>query len=238
MSCAVSNEITIRNDGSGFSNVKIVLDPLSVAYMSDLMESFGGGLDEGTALFDIVSIRAAFAARKGVELVGIEPEGADVLRLEIEFDDVGAILDSETTDNGHDAEPISFRSAGPSRELKVHFSRENFSGITGLFVLPDSPITVLVPYTENDFLSRDEYLEVTQYAFEDYLEGRSMEDILTSSGISVAVEPPGTITRVLGGSTELPEPNQTAGQPKATFFIPLLDILTLEEDLIFSVSWQ
>ena len=231
-SCTVSNEITIQNDGSGSSFVEIALNRLSVRYMSDLIVSLGGSLDEDTVLFDVEAIRTAFTERQGVELVSIEPEGLDVLRLEIRFDDVRAILDSEATADHSGAAPVSFSRIGSTRKLSVHFSRENFAAITGLFILPDSPITVLIPYSEHDFLSRDEYLEVTEYAFEDYLEEQTMEEMLTTSGISVAIESPGTITDVQGGL----HPDDASD--RANFFIPLLDLLTLEEDLILSVSWR
>ena len=231
MSCTITNEVTIQNDGSGLSKVEIKLHPLSVRYMSDLIESFGGSQTEENVLFDVETIQAAFDDRQGVELVSLEPEGLDTLRLEIEFDDVRMILNSDRSSSGSD-EPLSFTRNGAKRELEVHFSRKNFDKVTGLFVLPDSPITVLIPYSEDDFLSRDEYLEVTEYAFEYYLENETMEEILTTSGISVSVTTPGNITRIRGGAEDSSSSNQVV------FFIPLLDLLTLEDDIRLSVSWR
>ena len=240
MSCTITTELAIHNDGSGSSTVEIKLHRLSVRYMSDLIEGFGGSQIEENVLFDVEAIQAAFDDRHGVELVSLESEGMDTLRLEIEFDDVRAILDSDQSAIHPADEPVSFTRNGTRRELEVHFSRENFDSVTGLFVLPDSPITVLIPYSEDDFLSRDEYLEVTEYAFEDYLENETMEEILSTSGISVSVAlsetpsgtPSGTITRVRGG---VEDPSSSS---RAVFFIPLLDLLTLEEDLRLSVSWR
>ena len=231
-SCTVTNEIFIQDDGSGSARVEIKLHPLSVRYVDDLMESFGESSPGGNMLFDVDAIQSAFDAREGVDLVSIEPDGVDILRLEIEFDDVRSVLMDDRLEAESNDNPISFERRGSKRELDVVFTRGNFGAVTGLFILPDSPATVLVPYSDRDFLSREEYIEVSEYAFEEYLENEAMEDILKSSGIFVSVSPAGRITGVQGGQKDPDKPEI------AVFFVPLLDLLTLEDDLKLGLSWR
>jgi hypothetical protein len=109
--------------------------------------------------------------------------------------------------------------------------RDNFGYVSGLFIMPDSPLTVLLPYSELDFMPRDEYLEVLGYALEDYLEGGTVEDLFSHKTIDAIVEVDGAITSALGGTVE-------AGGRSARFETPVLDLLTLEKSKTFSLSWR
>ncbi|MBN1685153.1 MAG: hypothetical protein JW852_00785 [Spirochaetales bacterium] len=243
-SCTVQTEITIHDDASGRAEVTVTLHPAAVMYMSDISASLGGVGAGGVSPFDIEAIRRAFLSRPGVKLESIETVGDDTLLLEAVFDDVSKLLagpaggmvpaesGGQRSAASHpglaDEDPLSFSINGESRKLTLQLTRSNFNRISSLFILPDSPVTVLLPYAENDFMPKDEYLEVLAYALEDYLGATSVEEFVQNAGVYATVRTGRPVKAAQGGEIS---------NGRAEFFVPLIDALTLEEDIRRSVAW-
>ena len=234
-SCTVETRLKIHNDASGRAEVTVTLHPVAVMYMTDITMSLTGAEAEGP--FDVEAIRRSFLAREGVELERIETVNNNTLRLTVVFNDVRNLLapppgehKAGTIPGPPAAEnPVTFSSDSGGRELRIRLSRSNFHRISGLFVLPDSSVTVLLPYAPEDFMPKEEYLDVLSYALEDYLEGVSVDEFMRGAEIYAAVSADGPVTSAAGGKI-------TDGA--AEFSIPLLDILTLEEEIRYSVIWK
>ena len=242
-SCTVRTLIEVHDDASGRAQVTVVLHPVAVRYMSDIAISFRGSDAQAVEPFDVEAIRLAFSARPGVELESIEAVGDNTLRLKASFEDVRNLLAPPVgpppgapgtlgTPAGAGriiAEPLLFVAGRETRELTLRLTRSNFHRISSLFVLPESPLTVFLPYAKEDFLPKDEYLEVLAYALEDYLGLTSVEDFIEEAGVYATVKADSPVTGVSGGDMS---------DCGAEFFIPLIDALTLEKDLWRSVRWQ
>lgn len=225
-SCSVDSEIRIHDDASGTATVVIRLHPVAVTYMRDISQSTGAG---ETTVFDQDAIRRGFDERPGVILREITQSDDDTLELEIEFDDVGRLFESTWKDGALLARsPVEFKTAPGGSTLTVALSRSNFGHISGLFVMPDSPLTVLLPYSKYDFMSKEEYLEVLEYAMEDYLTDLSVKDFINAGSIRVVFDADRDIERADGG---------VLVDGDAVFTVPALDVLTLEEDLTYDATW-
>ncbi|MBT3275183.1 MAG: hypothetical protein HN368_18660 [Spirochaetales bacterium] len=227
--CSVDADININNDASGTAEVRIHLHQVAVSYMTDMMSSLSVRPAEGATVFDLAAISAAIASRPGMELVAIETEEADNLTLKIRFEDVRILLDpADAPVRLSPDRPVTFSSVDAGRSLELSIHRGNFGYISGLFVLPESPFTVLLPYSERDFMSQNEYLEILEYALEDYLEGLSTADMLTQQNITAVVTAQSAVLAANGGEIII---------GKAVFTIPLLEVLTLENPLLYSAEW-
>jgi len=231
--CAVNTTIEVHNDASGSAEVEISLHPVAVEYMSDVAASFGGEGETAPNPFDIEAIKRSFLARDGMKLESIETKGTGTLRLTVGFDDVTKLLGipdtcPDTGDSGKELNPLSFSMEGGTHTLSLKLTRRNFYRISGLFILPDSPLTVLLPYSESDFMPRDEYIEVLSYALEDYLGTVSVQEFVSGAGVDARISADSPILQTAGGKLS---------DGGAEFFIPLVDALTLEDDIERAVSW-
>ena len=244
-SCTVQTSIRIHDDGSGSADITVILNPVAVRYMTDITSSIGvgaatdvvagAGTDGAEVIgpFDVEAIRRSFLARPGVELESIETSGKNTLHLKAVFDDVRTLLGPPGNDTApaappQDATPVTYAAGPQGHTLTITLNRTNFYRISSLFVLPDSPLTVLFPYAETDFMPRDEYLEVLEYALEDYLDGMSVEEFVKDAGVYAEVEADSPVTAATGGEV-------SAG--RAEFFIPIIDLVTLEQGIEYALTW-
>jgi hypothetical protein len=240
--CTVETKIEIHDDASGRAEVAVILHPVAVAYMTDIAMSLGDADTQGP--FDIETIRRSFLARPGIELESIEAVGDNALHLTVAFDDVRNLLQlpeeiaprAPTTGpalgrvvTSSAGNPVSFISDTNGRKLRLQLTRSNFHRISGLFILPDSPVTVLLPYAETDFMPIDEYLEVLSYALEDYLGGVGVEEFMQQAGVYATVKADSPVTDAAGGEIV---------DGMAGFYIPLVEVLTLEDEIDYSVIWK
>ncbi len=233
-SCSVETSVELNDDASGRAELLITLHPVAVRYMTDISQSFSGEEENPQGPFDLKAIEHSFQARQGVELESIETNDIDTLRISVRFDDVRELL--EPSAHGEDGPPVSESDDHPltltaengRKKLTLRLTRENFYRVSGLFIQADSPLTVLLPFAEGDFMPRDEYLEVLTYALEDYLDDTSVDEFVKDSGVQVRVTAESAVSGVEGGEIR----NGTA-----VFFIPLVEVLTLENDIEYSLSW-
>ncbi len=225
-SCTVQTNVEIHDDASGQAEVTVTLNPVAVKYMTEIAMSFGSIDSEVAGPFDIAAIRRAFSMRPGVELESVQTVGNDTLRLKASFTDVRKFLASPPEITATD--PVEFIADNKNHELVLQLTRSNFNRISSLFILPDNPITVLLPYQKEDFMSKNEYLEVLAYALEDYLGQMSVEEFVKDAGVYATVETDRPVKAVSGGDIV---------DGKAEFFIPLIDVLTLEKEIQRTVKW-
>ena len=227
--CGVEADLEIQNDASGRAEVRIKLHPVAVRYMTDMLVTFGEEPQQDKTVFDIQSIEEAIASRQGMILERIEPVGTDTLLLEVAFRDIRRVLEVVDPEFALSVEPpLAFSSDGNRKELTLSLNRMNFWYISGLFIPSDSQFTVLLPFSEYDFMDRNEYIEVLEYALEDYLESLSAYELLDENPIRGTVTTPSTVKSTRGGEFFA---------DTARFSIPLLEVFTLEEPALYSVVW-
>ena len=226
--CTIETEVRLHDDASGEANLTVRLHPVAVRYMTDIMSAFddsGGNF----SVFDVESISASIASRPGVELISIDLIGVDTLLIELTFADVRTLLDDADRGSTRLADsPVTFTADSGRSQLDLRLSRSNFGHISGLFVLPDSPVTVLLPYSEYDFMPEEEYRETLEFALEDYLEGAGVNELLDDKAIIAYLTTDRELKKIVGGEIE---------NGRALFRIPLIDVLTLEEERFYSLVW-
>jgi len=83
---------------------------------------------------------------------------------------------------------------------------------------------LMAPLATGEAMSKNEYLELVSSFY-----SKAISDEIASSKINASIDFPGVITSVKGG---------TFSGKKATFEIPLIDLLVLETPLVYEVSWN
>lgn len=234
-SCAVRQRVDITAGGAGTVDFSLRLSDAIVTYLRDLGEMLGGpdrpSQDSSTVreqdmpVFNVAQIRAAFNARPGVELQTVETPAPDTLRIRFSFADAESVA---PTAPGV-PELLTLSHEGDLHTLTARIARENFGAVSGMFLLPDNPLSALIPVKEEDFFSREEYIDLFTYAFEEYETEEPIRDVLLNARIEIEVRPDGRIVSQLGG---------VLSKQGVVFSVPAVDVLTLERDLEYRVTWR
>ncbi|SIQ74511.1 hypothetical protein SAMN05920897_11430 [Alkalispirochaeta americana] len=228
LGCSVRQEISLRPDGSGQADIRIVLDPAFSEYIQDLSATLGS--DEETresgdeGFFQIHLLEQAFAEEPGLFLVHASSPRPEELTLLVNFDSLARLV---TMRSSRLAGIIRFERTELFRRLAVRLDRRGIEQLISLVgVDPFITETLLPP--EGD-MSEEEYRDYLAWALEEYGQGRSISDVLDDSRIETRVIPQGRITQIRGG---------TAQEEGVLFVTPLLKALTTQVPLEYSLVFQ
>jgi hypothetical protein len=110
--------------------------------------------------------------------------------------------------------------------MEININRANGPSVIELLSsdVSDYLNALMAPIASGEEITRSEYLELISSFY-----NRGISDEIASSRIRSSIEFPGAITGIRGG---------TFSGRRATFDIPLLDLLVLETPLIYEVNWR
>lgn len=222
-SCSVREDLTLDPAGAGEARLSIDLHPIMIDYMNDLMSAMAG-VEAEYPLFDLEQIRASFAEREGIELLGVEQPRRGSLRVRVAFEDINEVFAREGGEDILRLEPL-----GARRELTVRLDR----GAVGRFLefAPPESATMaqfLFPPADGS-VSREEYRDEMAWALEEYDERDAVGRVLDEATIEVRVHPRGTIVSQRGG---------TIDGDAVVFKLPILDLLTITSERTYSVLFE
>ncbi|WP_169311891.1 hypothetical protein [Gracilinema caldarium] len=110
--------------------------------------------------------------------------------------------------------------------FSVTLNRESTSQLLSLFTpeIRDYLDALMAPIITGEKLSPADYLTLVTSVY-----GKTIAQEIASSQITLEVHVPGTICSVLGGS---------GSGSKAFFVIPFVDLLVLENPLVYQIAWK
>lgn len=225
LGCSVRQEVSLDLSGGGEVAGEIVLHPVLTSYLEDLSMAMGGEVEGALPLFDLPGIRSAFAENEGIELESLSSPRREVLRFALQFDDLNTPFEALPP---VERNIFEFRREGERRSLHMALNRENFSQISAYFPVMDEAVLAYFLPQGDQPVSEELYKDDLSYALEDYLGGDSLEEILDTSSIRIAVGFDGTLVEQRGGRVD--------GE-RVVFSIPLLKILLLNEPLEYSLTF-
>ena len=234
-SCAARINGSILADGSATMNVSMALEPR----ITSLIRTFTvvGGQTEGVVLdgqaialsmdgapgISSITLRnTAAAAIEGVVVINNINEFLSVSGGNRDFDGFESDFDEETAGNGF----FSFEQGASGGSLSVNINLENSPQILEL-LSPEISVyleALMAPIATGEEMGKDDYLELVSMIY-----NQVISDEIASSRFRAVIEFPGRVSSVRGG---------TSSGRRATFDIPLLDILVLEEPLSYEVRWR
>ncbi len=220
LSCSVEQDVSLDREGAGTADITIALKPVLIRYFTDLLEFAG---EEEAPIFDVYAIRQAFSSIPELELRNVEIPSRGTLHLEIAFSDIEQAFFRQIGTDVPSAVTLSPVQSGWKTGL--YLDLENYKKIlsrmlvlTGMITFEDYLTGLLEPGPE------DVIVDMYEYAFEDYLQGESVKEILQDSAMVLSCTGPREVLGARGGEIE---------GKTITYSIPLLDILTLDKPMYY-----
>lgn len=220
-SCAVSQQLTIRTDGSGDTSIIVQISPEIASYLREIATLTGAKLPE-TGLIDLSPINKSLEARPGLTIVRVEAPVEHQVELEFSFEDVEAIFRSASL--LWEAGVVTFEEIEGKASLRLYLDIDNYRQLSTLFPVLDDPVIRAIGPEENTDISAKDYLSMMGFVL-----GPGGPPAISESLIIIKVTVDGELISQSGGRME----GETL-----IYEIPLLDFLLLHEPIDLRVVFQ
>ena len=225
--CSSSQRVDLALDGSGAARVEIRLSPVLASYLRDLTATVTGVEPAANSpLFDIGSLREAFARYPGITLVDASTPRPDMLLLSVKFANAGSLL---SRDGAGPEEFVTFTNRDGLRTLSIRLDRAVVAELLRLTPLAGSAAgSVLLPPAGTQ-MSPEEYTSYLAWALESYASENDVKKAIRGSRVDVTVTVAGSILNAEGGSV--------SGR-SAAFSVPVVKLLTLQSPLVYALTFR
>jgi hypothetical protein len=219
-SCAARIQGDLKADGSGELTVAANLEPRMAALIRSL-----SGLANGSAAAPVVSgesITRSMAGAPGVKSAVFINTGPTAVTGSVSVSKIGDFLAPAASKKGF----LDFTQAGTGGKLSITVDRETGPGILTLISpeISDYLAAIMAPLATGEELTKSAYVTLVSSIY-----GQGITDEISKGSVRADLSFPGTVNSVKGG---------TFSGKTASFSIPLLDILVLEEPLSYEVVWR
>jgi len=215
-SCAARINGTLAADGSASLSLNLALEPAMTSLIQRLNEAGSGA--SGTVL-NGSSIASSFASAPGVTSATFRNLTPSSIEGQVR---ISAISDFLGTRRGF----ITFEQRAAGGRCVINLNRTNGPEILGLLSeeISDYLNALMAPVATGEEMTRAEYLDLVASFY-----NRNIRNEIEASRVRVSLDFPGAITSARGG---------TFSGRRANFDIPLLDLLVLENPLVYEVTWN
>lgn len=218
-SCSGEISGALAAGGSGDFTVKAALKPR----MGALIGRFSAAMGEGRAranVLDGAAIGASMSKAPGVRSAVFKNTAPAAIEGPVQISNIAEFLAP-----GGGKGFISLAPAGDAVRLGIRLSRETGPDILSLVSpeITDYLSVLMAPIATGEEVSKSEYLDLVASVY-----GRDIAAEIREGRIKAEIDFPGPIRSVKGGSF---------AKNRASFDIPLLDLLVLESPLEYEVMW-
>ena len=218
--CQYRQDLHLHDDGSGTALISIELSPM----FSDYLFSLSGAFDDNEGqIFDLEEIEESFKATPGLTLNGLKSPSAGELSLDITIEDVSSLFNQSGDERGL----LSLTQEGNREVLSFLLTPETISQFLAISPMAENPLLASLAPQPNNPISKEEYLDLFEYAFEEFAGEKGVSSQVRESGITLNVFTQNRILRHDGGILI---------DKGILYDIPLLDILTLSDPLEYRVE--
>jgi hypothetical protein len=221
--CNAQQELHLRDDGSGTTELRMEVHEVLVRYLADLQGLFDVDPSE-TPIFDVEEITEVFAANDALKLVSAETPQNNVLQLQLSFTDVARIAAAQ---DGSNNDLLGLEQNGQEQTLHIYLNPGTVRGLLALTPISEVAEFLLPPRGEE--MSRDEYVEYIVWALEEYESAAVLRRIVSEAAIELRVTVEGQLVSQQGGQRE---------GDSVVFQIPVVELLTIQEPLRYSLSYR
>ena len=225
-SCSVRQEILLNINGSGEFTGRVILDDFYLGTLLDLTD-LNTPTEGGASPMDPQSVSRELMKNPFFRNVRVQSSGPGLYEGYLEFHEVEKLF---YTDQGKPGSVVSFRQNGESSTLTIRINKDNFQELFTLFpVLQDPGFQYFLP---EKGITRREYTDMLLFLFEDRFEegDAELETRIIKASLNLTIRTDGRILSYRGG--------QKTGSGQWEVKIPLLDLLLLEKELYYSVTYQ
>jgi len=219
LSCATQINGSLAADGSANLSMNMALQPRMTALIRSL--SAAGGQANAPVL-DGAAVAQSMIGAPGVAHVSFTNTSPSAIEGQMRISRINDFL--SVADGGGF---ITFeQSAAAGGRCQINIDRTTSPAILELFSseISDYLSALMAPIATGEELNKAEYLDLVAVFY-----NRAISDEIAASRIRASIDFPGTVSSVRGG---------TFTGRRATFDIPLLDLLVLETPLSYEVRWS
>ena len=219
--CAVTQELTVRDDRSGETEITVDISPDLVARIQEMAALTGAELPED-GIVNLDGIRRSLSARPGVTVIRIELPEAHRVQVEFAFADAPAIFPSASL--LWEAGIVTFEDVEEGTRVRLYLDLDNYKHLSEIFPLLDDPVVRAMGPEENTEITSEDYLTMMGFVL-----GPSGPDAIADSLITIELTVEGELVSQSGGRVE---------DGVAIFEVPLLDLLLLHEPIDLQVVFR
>jgi len=221
-SCLARIDGVVMEGGAAELNLKTSLEPRTSAVIRSI-QNFMGETGGDKPLLDGAAISRSMAAAPGIRTVSLKNTGPSAIEGTITILNIGDFLHAE----GEESRFISFTEnpAPGSSSIVMVLNRVTAPSIISRLSpeVEEYLSALMAPVVLGEDCTRKEYLDLLSMVY-----GRPMADEVAAGKIHASIEFPRPVSSVRGG---------IAAGRRAEFEVPLLDILVLENPLVYEIKW-
>ncbi len=226
-SCSMKQDIYLEKSGAGEVRFSVGM----ASYLGEVIEQMGMLIDPDAAaeagsgsFFDVPAIAGGFESNEKLSAVSVESPDRLTLNGSFRFSSVEDMV-RQANEGSPEARMISFSKEGDISRLKVILNRKTITALIESNPEMDNPLVQMFGPSSTEGMSRSDYLDMMEFGLGD----ESRQGIIDSS-LSLNVNVAGQVVEQQGGV-------QTDSST-VRFDIPLLDILIMEKQLVYSLSYR
>lgn len=221
LSCAARIDGTLFEGGNAELTLKTSLEPRTTALIGSLQGFMGGG--NSGVILDGPEIGRSMSLSPGIRAVNLHNSSPSALEGTLSISNIGDFLATGSSKTRF----VNYAKgqAAENSSIVITLDRESAPLIISLLSpdVEDYLSALMAPAVLGDIISAQEYLDLVASIY-----GRQLSNEIASARIKASIDFPRPIKSISGG---------TASGNRASFDIPLLDILVLEQPLRYEVSW-
>ena len=230
MSCAARIDGSLSADGSAVMNVNVSLEPRMSVLIRSL--SAAGGQTDAPVL-NGPAISQSMSRAPGVASVALRNTASAAVEGQTRISQINEFLSAAGAVRNSGTAFIYFEQGGrvtgntvSEGRCIININRQNGPVILELLSpeISDYLHALMAPLVTGEDLNKNEYLTLVSNFY-----SRAVSDEIAQSRIRASISFPGAITGIKGG---------TYSGRTAAFDIPLLDLLVVEQPLVYEVTWN
>jgi len=231
-SCAAQINGSLKGDGQADLQIRAALEPRITALIGGLAAATGGeprplasaagsgAAQPGAAILDGPAIAASMSSAPGVASVSFKNTAPAAIEGPVKIARIGDFLAPGK------ASFIKFEQNAPGGKCTISISLDSGPEILTLISpeISDYLSALMAPLATGEPLTKAEYLMLVGSLY-----GKGIADEISKATVRASIDFPGPVQSAQGG---------TFSGNRASFAIPLIDILVLETPLSYEVIWR
>lgn len=220
--CTMNGTVVFSENGEGSFSNEITLLPNFSSYLSDLLYF---DIDSRDPLFEEPVVEEALALH--FQESDADVIGRNSITVSGSFDNLETVFAGFESYSG--ADPVRWdRLSDGRKRITVMLGEDTVRKFVGLFFDPDNPMTLGIVDLVSDVGDTESFMGNLSWMLEDYLEGSSIEELLSRSVIRFFIRVPGKIISHKGGEID----GQTV-----LFTVNLLELAESDLPVIYQITY-
>ena len=222
--CSARINGNLYENGSADLSLNTALEPRMAVLIRSFSRLNNNSSTQNNNVIDGASIAASMTQAPGVKAINLRNINPTTIEGTINIAKINDFLTISGSQNF-----ISYEQTGTNGKITITLNRNTAPQIVSVLSpdIADYLSALMAPVATGEALSRREYISLVQSVY-----GRGVADEISSARVQLSITFPRQINTIRGGTISGTSRN------RGEFDIPLIDLLVLENNLIYEVTWR